>query len=43
MSCRGLSEDEAYRLLRQTAMSQGRRLAEVAGATLALADVLARP
>ncbi|MCM8564120.1 nitrate regulatory protein [Thauera linaloolentis] len=40
MSCRGLSEDEAYRLLRQTAMSQGRRLAEVAGATLALADVL---
>ena len=42
MSCRGLSEDEAYRVLRQTAMSQGRRLAEVAAATLALADVLTK-
>ncbi|WP_418648334.1 nitrate- and nitrite sensing domain-containing protein [Thauera butanivorans] len=42
MACRGLSEDEAYRLLRQTAMSQGRRLAEVAAATLALAPVLGR-
>jgi hypothetical protein len=43
MPCRGLSEDEAYRLLRQTAMNQGRRLAEVAEATLALADVLGKP
>lgn len=40
MSGRGLSEEEAYRLLRQTAMSQNRRLVEVAEAALALADVL---
>ncbi len=40
MSSRGLSEDEAYKLLRQTAMNQNRRLVEVAEAMLALADVL---
>ena len=40
MSGRGLSEEEAYRLLRQTAMNQNRRLVEVAEAALALADVL---
>lgn len=40
MASRGLSEDEAYKLLRQTAMNQNRRLVEVAEATLALSDVL---
>lgn len=40
MASRGLSEEEAYKLLRQTAMNQNRRLVEVAEATLALADVL---
>ena len=35
MAQRGLTEDQAYRLLRQTAMQQGRRLAEVAAATVA--------
>lgn len=40
MAHRGLSEDQAYKLLRQTAMSQNRRLVEVAEATLALADFL---
>lgn len=40
MAHRGLSEDQAYRLLRQTAMSQNRRLVDVAEATLALADFL---
>ena len=42
MSQRGLSEEEAYRLLRQTAMNQNRRIADVAEATLALADFLKR-
>lgn len=41
MKHRGLSEEQAYRLLRQTAMSQNRRLAEVAEATVAMADMLA--
>ena len=40
MASRGLSEEEAYRLLRQTAMNQNRRLVEVAEATLSLAEVL---
>ncbi|MGE0806643.1 MAG: nitrate- and nitrite sensing domain-containing protein [Burkholderiaceae bacterium] len=40
MSSRGLSEDEAYKLLRQTAMNQNRRLVEVAEAALALTEVL---
>lgn len=40
MSRRGMSEDEAYKLLRQTAMNQNRRIADVAEATLALADFL---
>lgn len=35
MAQRGLTEDQAYRMLRQTAMQQGRRLAEVAAATVA--------
>ncbi|THF59272.1 nitrate regulatory protein [Pseudothauera rhizosphaerae] len=40
MARRGLTEDQAYKLLRQTAMNQNRRLVEVAEATLALADFL---
>ncbi len=40
MQHRGLSEDEAYRMLRQMAMAQGRRMVEVAESTLALADFL---
>lgn len=40
MKHRDLSEDQAHRLLRQTAMNQNRRLVEVAEATVAMADVL---
>lgn len=40
MRHQGLSEDEAYRLLRQTAMNEGRRLADVAQAALAIAAFL---
>ncbi len=40
MAHRGLTEDQAYRLLRQTAMDQKKRLVDVAEATLALADFL---
>lgn len=41
MKHRNLTEEQAYRLLRQTAMNQNRRLAEVAEATVAMADMLA--
>ncbi len=41
MAHRKLSEDEAYKMLRQTAMSQNRRLPDVAEAVLAMADYLA--
>ncbi|WP_142846944.1 nitrate regulatory protein [Telmatospirillum sp. J64-1] len=37
---RGLTEDQAYKLLRQMAMNQNKRLVEVAEAALAMADVL---
>lgn len=40
MAHHGVGEDEAYRLLRQTAMNQGRRMAEVARALLDMADLL---
>ena len=40
MAHRHMSEDEAYKALRQMAMNQGRRLVEVAGNVLALAEVL---
>lgn len=40
MRHQGLSEDEAYRLLRQTAMNEGRRLVDVAQAALAIAAFL---
>ena len=40
MRHRGLSEDEAHRLLRKTAMDQGKRLIEVARAAIAMAEML---
>lgn len=38
-----VSEEAAYRLLRQTAMAQGKRLVEIAEATLALPGFIAAP
>ena len=40
MAHRNLSEDDAYKALRQMAMNQNRRLVDVAAAVLSLADVL---
>lgn len=40
MARRQLSEGDAHKLLRQTAMQQGRKLAEVAEAVLSMADLL---
>lgn len=40
MQARGISEDEAYALLRKTAMDQGKKLAEVAQALVTAADLL---
>lgn len=40
MAHRAMSEDEAYKALRQMAMNQNRRLVDVAEAVLSLADVL---
>ncbi len=40
MAQRGLSEDQAYRLMRQTAMDQGRRMVEVAESILSLGQLL---
>jgi response regulator NasT len=40
MDKRGLSESEAYALLRQAAMKQGLRLADVARRILSVADLL---
>ncbi len=40
MAHNGLSEEQAYRLLRQTAMNQGRRLVEVAESVLSLGPIL---
>lgn len=37
---RGMTEDEAYRVLRKAAMDQGKRLIEVARAAIAMAEVL---
>ncbi|MEL6794914.1 MAG: ANTAR domain-containing protein, partial [Pseudomonadota bacterium] len=37
---RGVGEDEAYALLRKTAMNQGRKVAEVAEALVTAADLL---
>jgi response regulator NasT len=40
MKSRGLSEDEAYTLLRKTAMNQNRKLADVAQSLVTAADLL---
>ena len=40
MAHRKLSEEDAYKMLRQTAMSQNKRLADVAEAVLAMSDYL---
>jgi len=40
MKARGMSEDEAYGLLRKTAMDQGRKISEVAQALVTAADLL---
>ena len=40
MAHRQMSEDEAYKALRQMAMNQNKRLIDVANAVLSLADVL---
>ncbi|OYY75264.1 MAG: hypothetical protein B7Y40_02305 [Gammaproteobacteria bacterium 28-57-27] len=37
---RGMNEDEAHRLLRKTAMDQGKRLIEVARAAIAMSEML---
>lgn len=40
MKAKGLSEEEAYALLRRTAMDQGRKMADVAQALVTAADLL---
>ena len=40
MKSRGMSEEDAYALLRKTAMNQGRKLAEVAQSLVTAADLL---
>jgi len=40
MRARNISEDEAYNLLRKTAMGQGRKLSDVASALVTAADLL---
>jgi len=40
MSARGVSEEEAYALMRRTAMDQGRKIADVASAIVTAADLL---
>lgn len=40
MTAKGLSEDEAYALLRRTAMDQGRKVIDVANALVTAADLL---
>lgn len=40
MRARGISEDEAYTLLRKTAMDQGRKVIDVASALVTAADLL---
>ncbi|MCU0906753.1 MAG: ANTAR domain-containing protein [Rhodobacteraceae bacterium] len=40
MKARGVSEDEAYALMRKTAMDQGRKLADVAAAIVTAAGLL---
>ncbi|MEJ7686813.1 MAG: ANTAR domain-containing protein [Variovorax sp.] len=42
MAHRGLGEEEAHKMLRQTAMNQNRRLVDVAESILAMAEYLPR-
>ena len=41
MKARGVGEEEAYALLRKTAMDQGRKVADVAEALVTASDLLA--
>ena len=41
MKARGLSEEDAYALLRKTAMDQGKRVGDVAAALVTAAELLA--
>ncbi|VVT46061.1 Response regulator NasT [Kosakonia radicincitans] len=43
MQHRQLSEEEAYKTLRSMAMNQNKKLVEIAGAMLAVADVFPLP
>ena len=43
MAHRRLNEEQAHRVLQQLAMSQSRRLVDIAEAVLATSDVLAAP
>lgn len=43
MTHRGMSEEEAYRFMRKLAMTQNKRLVDVARATIDLADMLKHP
>lgn len=40
MTSRGLSEEDAYRLMRKTAMNQNKRIVDVAEAILSMSDIL---
>ena len=40
MKARGIGEDEAYAILRKTAMDKGKKISEVAGALVTAADLL---
>jgi response regulator NasT len=40
MRTKGLSEEEAYRLLRKTAMNEKKKIAEIAGAIVTAAELL---
>ncbi len=40
MKSKGLSEEEAYALLRKTAMNQGRKVADIASALVTAAELL---
>jgi response regulator NasT len=43
MSTRGLSESDAYGLLRKTAMNQNRKISEIAESLITAAGLLAPP
>jgi two-component system, response regulator / RNA-binding antiterminator len=43
MKMRNIGEDEAYRLLRQTAMNQKKTIAEIARAIIASSDIMLEP